>query len=112
LSYVDTNVLLAAYAPNDPLYREARHFLDKDKHPRIGSPLTFVELTAVLARAKPSLDIPASYTREFSLKQRIRASIEYMFHDAGVHLASHVGVSTVRFRHRTISLPMEYFVGR
>ena len=91
-------MLLAAYAPNDPMHDEAKNFLDKGKHLKVVSPLTFVELSAVLARTKPGLDIPTSYTGKDSLKRRIRASVEYMFHDADVHLASHVGMSTLRFR--------------
>ncbi|HZY93742.1 MAG TPA: PIN domain-containing protein [Candidatus Bathyarchaeia archaeon] len=105
---MDTNVLLAAYAPKDPMNREARNFLDKNRALKVASPLTFVELSAILGRANPSLDIPTSYTHEYSLRQRIRASVEYMFHDADVRLASHVGISTLRFQQRTISLPMEY----
>lgn len=43
--YVDTNILVAAYAPNDPLHKLSTAFLESSKALRIISPLTFEELS-------------------------------------------------------------------
>ncbi len=55
MAYVDTNVLVAAYSPKDPLYLAARSFLSKQQPRKVVSALTFEELSAVLARMKPEL---------------------------------------------------------
>jgi len=57
LAYVDTDVLIAAYAPKDPLRSAAKAFLAKSRAPRIISPLTFAELSSVLSRVEESLEL-------------------------------------------------------
>jgi len=55
LAYVDTGVLIAAYAPKDPLRSAARKFLGKNRASRIVSSLTFEELSSVLSRVGENL---------------------------------------------------------
>jgi len=56
LAYVDTGVLIAAYAPKDPLRSAARKFLGKNRASRIVSSLTFEELSSVLSRVGENLE--------------------------------------------------------
>lgn len=107
MAYVDTNVLVAAYAPKDPLHLAAKSFLSKRQPRKVASALTFEELSAVLARMKPELQLPEPIQME-PLNRRIRVAVEYIFKDAGLNLASHVGNSVIRVGDRTVPVPMEY----
>jgi len=107
MAYVDTNVLVAAYSPRDPLYQSARSFLSEKQPRKIVSALSFAELTAVLARVRPELQLPEPVQKE-PFKRRIRAAVEYIFKDAGLTLASQVGTSIIHVGERTVPIPMEY----
>jgi predicted nucleic acid-binding protein len=107
MAYVDTNVLVAAYSPKDPVYNDARSFLSERQPKKIVSALSFAELTAVLARIRPELQLPEPVQKE-PFKRRIRAAVEYIFRDADLTLASQAGTSIIRVGKRTVHVPMEY----
>src|SRR5437016_6892388 len=106
MAYVDTNVLVAAYSPRDPLYQSARSFLSEQQPRKIVSALSFAELTAVLARVRPELQLPEPVQKE-PFKRRIRAAVEYIFKDAGLTLASQVGTSIIHVGERTVPIPID-----
>jgi len=106
MAYVDTNVLVAAYSPTDPMPRDSKTWLSRTST-KVVSVLTFLELSAVLARMDQALGLPDQLQGETS-KRRIRAAVEYIFRDSGVTIASHVGASTTSIGGRRISVPMEY----
>ncbi len=108
MAYVDTNVLVAAYAPNDPLHKPSKAFLETSKAPRIISPLTFEELSSVLARTEEDLELPAALAKEPPAR-RIRAVVEYVIRDSGLTLASDLGSSRVHVGGRSVSIPLEYW---
>src|SRR5207245_9482844 len=83
----DTNILVAAYSPKDPLYHAARSFLSEQQPRKIVSALSFAELTAVLARVRPELQLPEPLQKE-PFKRSIRAAVAYIFKDASLHLAT------------------------
>ncbi|MBO0888238.1 PIN domain-containing protein [Candidatus Bathyarchaeota archaeon] len=105
MAYVDTSVLIAAYQPKDQLHQVSKTFLSK-RQTKIVSALTFVELSSVLARIKPELELPDPIRKE-PLKRRIRAAVEYIIRDASVILAS-TGSSTMNIGERRVTIPMEY----
>jgi len=107
MAYVDTNVLVAAYSPKDPLHPSAKSFLSKQQPRKVVSALSFAELSAVLSRVRPELQLPEPVQKE-PFKRRVRAAVEYIFKDAGLNLASQVGTSIIHVGERTVPIPMEY----
>ena len=107
MAYVDTNVLVAGYSPKDPLHPAAKSFLSKQQPRKVVSALTFEELSSVLARIRPELQLPEPVQKE-PFKRRVRAAVEYIFKDAGLNLASQVGTSVIQVGGRTVVIPMEY----
>ncbi len=107
MAYVDTSVLVAAYTPNDPMYKPSRAFLQKSRPLRIISALTFEELSSVLARVEKSIQVPTSLKEE-PPHRRLRAVIEYIVRDSALTIASQVGSSTIRLGGRTVVIPIEY----
>jgi len=89
------------------LYHAARSFLSKQQPRKIVSALSFAELSAVLARVRPEIQLSEPAQNE-PFKRRIRAAVGYIFKDGGLTLASHVGVSTIHVGGRTAPIPMEY----
>src|SRR5438128_12439772 len=106
MAYVDTNVLVAAYSPRDPLYQSARSFLSEQQPRKIVSALSFAELSAVLSRVRPELQLPEPVKKE-PFKRRIRAAVEYIFKDGGLTLASHVGNSITHVGALTVPFPLD-----
>ncbi|OLD03933.1 MAG: hypothetical protein AUJ07_05160 [Crenarchaeota archaeon 13_1_40CM_3_53_5] len=107
MAYVDTGVLIAAYAPKDPLRSAARNFLGKSRASRIISSLTFEELSSVLSRIEENLELP-SILRQEPPQRRIRALVEYVVRDCRLTIASQVGSSRIRLGGRSVTMPMEY----
>jgi predicted nucleic acid-binding protein len=89
------------------LHPAARSFLSERQPRKVVSALSFAELTAVLSRIRPELQLPEPVQKE-PLKRRIRAAVEYIFKDAGLTLASQVGSSILQIGGRTVMIPLEY----
>lgn len=107
MAYVDTDVIVAGYAPDDKMYEPAKQFLKTDGLTRIVSPLTFLELTAVLSRGQATIEGSRTGEKQ-SLKRRVRATIEYIFRDAKLHMFSVSTLSNIKTGSRTVSVPLEY----
>ena len=107
MAYVDTNVIVAAYSPRDPLHQAAKSFLSRQQPRKVVSALSFAELSAVLARVRPELQLPEPVQKE-PLKRRVRAAVEYIFRDSGLTLASQVGTSVIHVGGSTVHIAMEY----
>lgn len=107
MAYVDTSVLVAAYAPSDPIHEQSENFLASTKPPKVISPLTFIELSSVLARREEDLEIPLLLKKEPPAR-RIRAVVEYVVRDWGLNVASELGSSRIRIGNRSVTMPLEY----
>lgn len=107
MAYVDTSVLVATLAPSDPLHVHSKTFLANTKPPKVISPLTFEELSSVLARRETELEIPPFLQKE-PLPRRIRAIVEYVIRDSDLTVASELGSSRIRVGNRSVTMPMEY----
>jgi predicted nucleic acid-binding protein len=62
---VDTNVVLARFAPKDPVHAAARKFFSSPGE-RIISPVSIVEMNAVLSREFLGLEVPTFLSGEQS----------------------------------------------
>jgi predicted nucleic acid-binding protein len=89
------------------MHSAAKSFLSRQQPRKVVSALTFEELSAVLARIRPGLQLPEPLQKE-PFKRRVRAAVEYIFKDSGLNLASQVGTSIIHVGERTVSIPMEY----
>jgi len=107
LAYVDTSVLVAAYAPSDPIHKQSRTFLANSKPTKVISPLTFEELSSVIARTEEEMQLPLLIQKE-PPGRRTRAVVEYIIRDSGLTLASELGSSRIRIGNRSLNIPLEY----
>ncbi len=107
MAYVDTSVLVARLAPSDPIHAHSKNFLANARAPKVISPLTFEELSSVLARRERELEIPPFLQKE-PLPRRIRALVEYVVQDSELILASELGSSRIRIGRRSATMPLEY----
>ena len=107
MAYVDTNVILAKYFPNDKHYARATHFFDRSKETKIVSPVSLVELAAVLSRLDGNLQAPRELLEQ-TPRRRIRALIEFLIRDSNLFLTSVPVQTKVRISRSVLSLPFEY----
>ena len=103
---MDTNVILARFAPEDPLRFAAKKFFDS-KVDRIVSPISLLETSAVLSRGNARFDIPDILARETEAR-RVLALSEYFVVFLGLRIESVSVTSKMRVGGSTLSLPMEY----
>jgi hypothetical protein len=83
---VDTNVVLARFAPRDPLRPFAKKFFDS-KGERIVSPLSLIEMNAVLSRGDVEFETPQFLARE-SEEKRVLALSEFFVEKLGLRVES------------------------
>ncbi len=104
---MDTNVILARFAPKDPLYSAAKSYFSTDRENRIISPVSLLEMNAVLSREDVGFDVPEFLAREPG-HRRTRAISESFIRLLNLRLES-LGL-TVRLRvgEATVSMPIEY----
>jgi predicted nucleic acid-binding protein len=103
---VDTNVILARFAPRDPLRAAAKTFFDH-KGDRIVSPISLFELGAVLSRGSVSFDTPAFLAKETD-SRRVLALTEFMVESLGLRVESVMATSKQHVARSMLSMPMEY----
>jgi predicted nucleic acid-binding protein len=106
---VDTSVILARFAPGDPLRHVAKKFFDY-KVERIISPVSLLEMSAVLSRGKTRFDVPEFLARETE-SRRVVALSEYFIEFLGLRIESLALTSRMQVGGSTLSLPLEYSEG-
>lgn len=107
MAYIDTNVIVARYAHSDPLQPAAESFLQSEAPPRVISPLTVAELSAVLARQENRITLPPFLRREKPAR-RVRAIAEYFIRDCQLRIAPALGAAKMRIAHQIVPVPLEY----
>ncbi len=103
---MDTNVILARFAPKDPLRQAAKNFFDS-KGDRIVSPISILEICAVLSREGVKFDSPRLVMGETETR-RVLAISEYFVEFLGMRVESLSLTNRVRIAGSTLSLPLEY----
>jgi predicted nucleic acid-binding protein len=107
MAYVDTNVILAKYVPTDKLSRRATAFLDQSRNRKIVSPVSVIELAAVISRIDSKMQAPQELLQE-PPKRRVRTLVEYMIRDSGFFLASVPAQARIKVAGVVLSVPIEY----
>jgi len=108
MAYVDTNVVLAKYFPEDMIHRRALRFLEQSAMRKIISPISLVELAAVLSRIDPALSAPEELLRE-TPRRRVRALLEFLIKDTNLHVASVPAKAKLRVGGTSFAAPIEYY---
>ena len=107
MAYVDTNVILAKYFPDDTLHGKAERFLDHDGGRKVVSPVSVVELTAVVSRLDADIRAPKELLQE-SPRKRVRAIVEFLIRDCNITVATVPARARIKFAGTILSVPLEY----
>jgi len=107
MEYVDTNVILAKYFPEDKLHQMAVGYLEQSAIRKLISPISLVELMAVLSRVDPALRAPDELLRE-TPRRRVRALLEFLIRDSHLKVASVPARAKLRAGGIPFSAPIEY----
>jgi len=106
MAYVDTNVIIAKYVPADKLNSRATKFLEcKDR--KIASPVSIIELAAVISRMDSNMEAPPELLQE-PPKRRVRTLVEFMIRDSRVFIASVPAQARIKVAGAVLSVPIEY----
>jgi len=100
--YVDTNVIIARYKPNDPLYKVADKFFQKN-YDFVVSPVTLVELYSVLARIKPFLRFSKGLE-----SVNLDTLIAFIIYDLKLKLVARSFMSSFQIFGERFRIPLEY----
>jgi predicted nucleic acid-binding protein len=107
MAYVDTNVILAKYFPDDTLHGKAERFLDQRADRKVVSPVSVVELAAVVSRLDADIRAPKELLQE-SPRKRVRAVVEFLIRDCNLTVATVPARARIRFAGTILSVPLEY----
>lgn len=102
--YVDTSVIIARYKPNDELYEHSERLFSRDDVKFYASPLTLVELYAVLSRLLDELLIPQGFEKDLD------ALVGFIVKDCKLNVVPHLYTLTLDFHARKIRMPLEYYL--
>ena len=100
--YVDTNVIIARYKPDDPLYPTANRLFQND-YVFIISPITLIELYSVLSRVKPFLKF-----REELENVNIDTIIAFILYDSKLKIVARSFMSRLQILGKRLRVPLEY----
>jgi predicted nucleic acid-binding protein len=107
MAYVDTNVILANYFPKDRLHSRAAAFFELSRKRKIVSPVSTVELFAVVSRLETELQAPKEILEELP-RRRVRALVEFLIKDCKLFLASVPAQAKIKVAGTVLSVPVEY----
>jgi predicted nucleic acid-binding protein len=107
MRYVDTSVILAKYFPEDKAHQRAVRFLEQSEMQNVISPISLVELMAVLSRIDPALRAPEELLQE-TPRRRVRALVEFLIRDSNLHVASVSAKAKLGVGGTSFSAPIEY----
>ena len=100
--YVDTNVIIARYKPNDPLYSIANEFFQKN-YDFVISPITLVELYSVLSRVRPFLKFERGLENA-----NIDTLIAFILYDSKLKIVARSFISRLQILGKRLRVPLEY----
>jgi len=104
--YVDTSVIIARYKPQDPLYSIANKFFATKNIEFIISPLSLVELNAVISRLLPySITIPSTIK-----KLDAPTLVEFIVSDCNLKLVSRSYLTAYQVGSMRVRIPLEYYL--
>ena len=103
--YVDTNLIIARYKPEDPLYVLANRLFKARNYEFIISPITLTELYSVLSRVKIHISIP-----EGMENIDIPTLIEFILEDCNLKIVSKTRIVTYQIGKERIKIPLEYYI--
>ncbi len=101
--YLDTNVIVARYKPNDPLHKVSEKLLSNKDFEFFISPVTLFELYAVISRLLPHLFLPPE-VRHVS----VSTIVHFIMEDCNLKFTSKTYLTTIYFRDQRIRTPFEY----
>lgn len=107
MAYVDTNVVLAKYFPEDSAHRRAVRFLEQSAVRKMISPISLIELAAVLSRIDPALRAPEELLQE-TPRRRVRALLEFLIKDTHLHVTTVPAKAKLRVGGTSFTAPIEY----
>jgi predicted nucleic acid-binding protein len=107
IAYIDTNVIMAKYLPQDPYHKSSKTFLNSAKGENVVSPLTVVELTAVIARHAEELQAPDEILPKDS-RRRIRSVVEFFLRDSNLTTMSVHANARTKIAKSILTVPLEY----
>lgn len=107
MAYVDTNVILANYFPEDKLHSRASAFFELSRKRKIVSPVSTVELFAVVSRLETEIQAPKEILEE-PPRRRVRALVEFLIRDCKLFLASVPAQAKIKIAGTVLSVPVEY----
>ena len=102
--YVDTNVIIARYKPNDPLYQYAEKLLVRDDLSFYISQLTIVELCAVLSRIIDEIDVGDQ------TPINLDTLISFIIEDCKLKITAETYSTVMKIAGQEIRIPVEYYV--
>lgn len=100
--YVDTSVIIARYKPGDELFDDAENLFSRRGLSFYGSPLTLVELYAVLSRVWHEIDISNQVQKE------LKTIVTFIVKDCGLHIAPETYATAVEIAGQRARIPLEY----
>ena len=106
MAYVDSNVIIARYMPQDKWYALSERFFTK-KNTRYITPLTLVELYSVFSRVLEQISFPGKE----SLNDRstaLNTLIKFVIDDCNLKILSVPYVAEVEIDGTAIRAPIEY----
>jgi predicted nucleic acid-binding protein len=107
MAYVDTNVILARYFPDDKLHDKATSFIEHNAQRKFASPVSIVELAAAVSRHQRDIRAPKELLHE-PQRRRIRAVVEFIIRDCNIIIAAVPASVRMKFAGTTLSVPLEY----
>lgn len=102
--YVDTNVIIARYKPNDPLYSVANKLFENN-YDFVISPVTLVELYSVLSHVKPFL----KFKRGFE-NVNIDTILAFILYDSKLRIVARNFMSKMQILSKKFRFPLEYYL--
>ncbi len=107
MAYVDTNVIVAKYFPDDEFHGEASSFIELSRKRKVISPVSVVELAAVTSRLEAELQAPKELLEE-PPRRRIHVLVEFFIRDCNLTLASVPAQAKIRVAGAILRVPVEY----
>ena len=102
--YLDTNIIISAFKPNDPLYKDANKLFRKN-HTYIISPVTLMELYSVLSRIKPYIKLKEAFKNV-----NLDTIISYIITSLKLQLITKTHIMKLQTPNQKGKIPLEYYI--
>ena len=98
---------MAKYVSEDPYHESSKTFLDSARGGNVASPLTVVELMAVIARHAEEMQAPDEILPKHP-RMRIRSVVEFFLRDSNITIMSVEANARMRIAKSILTVPLEY----